>query len=378
MTLFESNHPADRQAEADPFASVRSRRQRNGLASALGVVLALAGAAVLIIGPAQVAMTASRWFTSDTLPAQGVIELADRSFLTKEGRVILYDARTRLVGREEIGDVCPIFEGGANALGCFSLLHGIYIYEPGDTRLADMMVTTLTHEMLHAAYALLAADDLAAVNGMLVAEIARVPADDAIHDRITLAMRGSEAARGTETFALLGTEVHPDGGLAPELEAVYARYISDRAALVGVYEAFEPVIQGIVDETQRAIDQLAADESANADGRARWEVDRATHEAERQRYAIDADRYNALPEAERGNWSVSWTTPDGLILTQPLGASLATRLAQLEAFRADLDARAAALTEAEAELSARRSHVEAQLADTNALLEAAYPGQTLD
>ncbi len=340
--------------------------------------MALAGTVVLIIGPAQLAMTASQWFAGDASPTQEVIELADRSFLTESGREILYDARPRFVDREEIGDACPVFEGGANALGCYSFVDGIYIYEPSDTRLIDMMVTTLAHEMLHAVYASLSADDLAAVSQMLVAEVARLPADDAMHARITLAMRGNEAARVTETFALLGTEVYPDGGFAPELEAVYARYIIDRAALVGVYNAFEAVVQGIVVETQRAIDQFAADESANALGRAQWEADHAVHEAQRQMYAIDADRYNALPEAERGNWSVTSTTPNGLSVTEPLGASLATRLAQLEAFRADLDARSAALSTAEAELASRRSQVEAQLADTNALLTAAYPGQTLD
>ena len=40
-------------------------------------------------------------------------------------------------------------------------------------------------------------------------------------------------------FAYLGSQITLDGGFAPELEAHYARYFTDRQALVGVFLSFE-------------------------------------------------------------------------------------------------------------------------------------------
>jgi len=258
------------------------------------------------------------------------------------------------------------------------MIGGIVVYEPDDVRLADTMVTVLVHEMLHAAYDELGGGEILDVNDLLDSAIAQVPTDDVVHTLIESSMGGHEASRETEMFAYLGSQVYLEGGFALELEAVYARFITDRAALVSVYRNAEAVVRGVVTESQSAVDQLAADLHANEVSRAQLEADRAAHEQARQIYSEDVDRYNAIPESERGRWTETRTSPDGTTVTRPLGESLSIRLAELDAYRVELDSRAIALAEAEAAVAARRTEVEAKWADMTALLEAAYPGQTFD
>ena len=346
---------------------------------AVAVISSLLFGLVLVVGPTQMATTAQQIFRgAPPEPEADLVAVADRSFLTEEGRALIYRSSPRLVDREQLAEACPTSAGGVSTMGCYSQIGGIVVYQPADVRLADTMVTILTHEMLHAAYDELGPGEVAGINDMLDAAIAQVPADDDVHTLIESSMRGHEGSRETETFAYLGSQVHPEGGFAPELEAVWSRFIADRPALVAVYGAAAGVVQAVVAESQSAIDQLKADEQADRQARAQLDADRAAHDAARERYAADAAQYDAIPESERSRWFETVTNADGTTVTRPFGESLEIRLADLEAYRVELDARTAALAESEAEVAARRSEVEAQWADMVALLEAAYPGQSFD
>jgi hypothetical protein len=387
MTFFESAGAGQSYRAAspwsndpdDPFTRLRRSRRRRRLAVIGAVVVAavVAGAGVAVaVGPEVVVTAAGRLLAGQPpVPEADVVAVADRSFLTEEGRRLLYSSRPLIADRAEIAEQCgSLGADGASTLGCYHPLAGIVVYQPADGRIADAAVTTLAHELLHAAYDELGDGERTTVNDLLAVEIARVPADDPVHSQIESSVGEHESSRETELFAYLGSQVRLEGGFAPELEATYARWIADRSALVDVYERVESVIEGVFADADAAYAQLGVDEAANAAQRAQLDVDRRAHEQARTRYNEDADQYNALPADERGSWIATWTTSSGETVSQPLGESLAARLADLEQYRVDLDNRTAALAAAEASVLERRPQVEAQLADVSDLLESAYPG----
>jgi hypothetical protein len=386
VTLFESAEappPRDdswRWAD-DPFSRLRREHRRKRVVAASSIaalVCAVLFGVVLAIGPERVATTTAELFgAAAPPPAADLVAVADRTYLTEEGRALLFASKPRIASLAEVAAACerPIDDPPA---GCFSSLGGISVYQPADARVADSAVTTLAHELLHAAWEKLGIGERVRVGELLEAEVARVPADDPVLSSIEWSIGDHASSRQTELFAYLGSSVQLDGGFAPELETLYARWFTDRAALVALARRMESTVDSVYSEAVAAIEGLTAQEQANANERAQLEADRAAHEAARVRYNADADQYNALPAEERSRWMATWTDADGQTRTAPLEESLRVRLVQLDEYRAALDTRTAALAAAEASAIDRRAAAEAQRADLLALLAAAYPGQAFE
>ncbi|MGW4930445.1 hypothetical protein ACWEOH_14955 [Agromyces sp. NPDC004153] len=183
-------------------------------------------------------------------PDAEIAALADEAFLTVEGREIFFDARPRLRDEDELLRACdrrafePDDSGGSTTVGCYSGYDVISIFKPDDARLRPMMVTTAAHELLHAVYARLDPAERDEVDALVEAELVRVPADDVVHEQIAASVGDRSENRASELFAYLGSQVALDGGFDPELEAYYARYFTDRDALVDVFLAFESTLDG--------------------------------------------------------------------------------------------------------------------------------------
>ncbi|AEG42981.1 hypothetical protein [Isoptericola variabilis] len=111
----------------------------------------------------------------------------------------------------------------------------IFLAAPEHPSFYDDVVTTAAHEMLHAAWEQLDVRERAELRDLLEAEVADLGADDPIHEQIEWSTDGSKMARPSELFAYVGTQIGREGGLEPQLEEVYARFISDRSALVAVH-----------------------------------------------------------------------------------------------------------------------------------------------
>ncbi|WP_188756050.1 hypothetical protein [Microbacterium album] len=173
-------------------------------------------------------------FTASALEPD-VAAIADSMFLTEEGREIFTAAQPELLDADGIAEVC-----GPHAGGCFLStgnarhLDRIYILWPDDPRYRHAVITTAAHELLHAAYERLEPPVRERVDEILAEEVVRIPPGDELHGRIETSVGDKEGNRPTELFAYLGSEIMPEGGFPPELEAVYARYFTDRAALVGL------------------------------------------------------------------------------------------------------------------------------------------------
>lgn len=183
-------------------------------------------------------------------PDAEIAALADEAFLTVEGREIFFDARPRFRDEDELSQACdqrafkPDDSDGGTTVGCYTGYDVISIFKPDDARLRPMMVTTAAHELLHAVYARLDPAERDEIDALVEAEIVRVPADDGVHGQIAASVGDRPENRANELFAYLGSQVVLDGGFAPELETYYARYFTDRDALVDVFLAFESTLDG--------------------------------------------------------------------------------------------------------------------------------------
>ncbi|BDV31991.1 hypothetical protein [Microbacterium terricola] len=241
MTFFESG-PVRPASGGYASSGARPPRRRMPHGVVAGVVLAVVSAglftAVTIAGPERVAASAQRVFGGVPEPAPEIVELADQAYLTDEGRQLLYASRPQLAPPAEVEEMCGKSEDDDPDLmvtGCYSSLGFILIADEYDPSLVGSLVTTLAHELLHAAYDELDAGEAGQIDALLHTAYADIPPTDPILEQISGSVGAHDASLDTELFAYLGSQVMPSSGLAPELEAVYARYFTDRAALVSTY-----------------------------------------------------------------------------------------------------------------------------------------------
>ncbi|GAA3932601.1 hypothetical protein [Microbacterium soli] len=394
MTLFESDGP-DRSVK-EPASG-----RRRGIVAAVVVVIGI-GALVAVVLSAVLGGPGSE---SPSDPPDGraapfveveappppltgeTAELADRMQLSDEGRELFARTRPELVGADEIGEVCADAVHGQSedwsVRGCFLLTSAegrpgrIYVYRPGDDRLVDAMVTVAAHELLHAVYANMRADERAVVDELMPAAAARVPADDPVHAQITASVGDEDDSRATEQFAYLGSQVALDGGFDPALEEIYAGVFTDRMALVEAHRRSLDAVDDVLAAVKSAWAHVAEQEQANAQQRAQLDADRAAYDEAVRAYDADRAEFDATPAEERERWQVTLTPKGGEPMTMSWEESLTYRHEELERYRVDIEERARSLADAEAATAALRAETEALRADALALLRAANPGASI-
>ena len=210
---------------------------------------------------------------------------ADRSTMTELGEFLFY-ASSPVVNSEEAFDaVCSQNEEeGIGTLGCYLPSTGaIHLYDITDERLDGMEEVIAAHEMLHAAWARMGDDELAAISPLLEAQALRSEADPQFAARMAFYARSEPGERLNELHSILGTEV---AELDPRLELHYADLFSDRQALVALHTVSNQVF---VDIEKQAAD-LVAQLDALAAG---IETDYESYTAGYDRLDADVQSFNA-------------------------------------------------------------------------------------
>jgi len=314
-------------------------------------------------------------------PAADVVALADAAHLSAEGRELLFGARTELLGAEAFAGRCR--DAGvspsvrtAGAVGCFRAdTNAIIVYAPADPRLHGFVVETVAHETLHAAWNRLDVAEQTRLAALLETVVASLPADDKVHAQIAGSVGGHAESRPTELFAYVGTQVWVAGGLDPQLEAVYARFIADRAALVAVHTGWLAVLDEMGAAVDAASDALVAQEYANADELAEVSGAEANVTFYRESYDAKVAEVAEMSASQRQRLQLSWVWWDGTVLPMaPADETLAAAAALLARDEAALPVRYAAVEAAEAAAATERVRVEAMVADLNALQSELTPG----
>lgn len=181
---------------------------------------------------------------------QEIAEITEITEMTEKGRNLFY------VHRPEIESDKVSFNAHCSdsektiVLGCYIRGGGIYLYEVGDERLTGVVEVTAAHEMLHAAYDRLGRSERARVDAMLAQEFA-VLNNERIKSTIEAYRAADPSSVPNELHSIMGSEVRT---LGAELESYYAKYFTDRHAVVSLAEGYEAAFTSR--ETQReAYDQ---------------------------------------------------------------------------------------------------------------------------
>jgi len=307
-------------------------------------------------------------------PSADVVALADAASLSDEGRQLFYGAQPEILGAEAFAGRCTDQPAAPHvaadgAVGCYlGATDSIVLYQPADPRLHGSAVETAAHETLHAAWERLDAAQRARLTPLLETEVAALPADDAVLEQIAGSVGVHAENRPTELFAYVGTQLWRPGGLAPELETVYARFILDRAALVSVHTAWIALLDQLGADIQTASQALVDQEAANAHDRAQLTADTATVADYRREYDAQSAELAAMAPDRRERMRLSWVWWDGTDLPwAPAEQTLAVAADLLARDEAALPARDAAVTAAEAASALERVRVDGLVADLNGL-----------
>jgi hypothetical protein len=375
-----------------PAARARRLRHRRTRAAVAVVVLGALGGSTWLVNGArglpravmsalQPSLSLGHPSLAAPAPSAEVVALADAAHLSDEGRALFYGARPEVLdakafaGRCAAGQEPPTLPAGS-AVGCFQQgANSIVVYEPSDPRLHGSVVESAAHETLHAAWARLSTGEQAQLTPLLEAAVASLAVDDPIHEQITGSVGQHPQNRPTELFAYVGTQVWRAGGLAPQLEAVYARFISDRAALVAVHTSWRALLSGMRADIQAASQALATREGTNAQRQAQHTADAASLGYYQQAYQTKAAEVAAMPAYQRELLQLSWVWWDGTKLPMaPAAKTLAAAAALLARDETALPARESAIHADEVTAAAERTRVQGLRTDLQALQEQLDPG----
>lgn len=237
------------------------------------------------------------------VPAQ-VASLADDTKMTDSARHIFYVNHPQLMADSQtFRQACTTTEQTI-VLGCYHGPEaGIYIYQVKDARLSGVQQVTAAHEMLHAAYERLSANDRNYINKLLTDYYNTGLTDQRIKDTIESYKKTEPKSLVDEMHSIFGTEI---ASLPKPLEDYYKRYFSDRTAVTNLsagYEAEftsrESVVKNLEDQLQTLQDKIKSEESSLKAEYSQINAQRAQLDSYRSSgqtgaYNSAVDQFNAL------------------------------------------------------------------------------------
>jgi len=238
-----------------PRGRVRTPGARRGPLITTIASLVVIAVALVVIAPwdAQRRQAIADQITVWTNPPSAEVEaIAESVALTEDARRIFFATQPRIEGADSFNEHCEV--EGQTVLGCY-VDDRIFVYQVTDERLHGTVEVTAAHELLHAAYERLGRDDRARIDALVAQAVETIPADDPVR-AIMATYAASQQA--DEWHSRLGTEFSE---LSPELEEYYARYFTDRSAVL----ALERESTAALDEVEAEIDALVAEIDALGD-----------------------------------------------------------------------------------------------------------------
>jgi hypothetical protein len=216
--------------------------------AAQSTVIASAGWAAA--NPRIVTDTVTVW-QFDSTPA--VSGYATRAAMSERGRFLFYASTPRVLAGGAFDAFCSREQADVGVLGCYTLADKrIYLYDIVNPDLADFEVVVAAHEMLHAAWDRLTADEHQALGVLLEEAFAAVDPASELGLRIASYEEYDASSRIPELYAILGTEL---AELPDELELHYVEYFDDRSVVVSLWQQ----VEAIFDELDQKLTQLSAD-----------------------------------------------------------------------------------------------------------------------
>lgn len=233
-----------------------------------------------------------QWTVWTFTPSKAIVGYSDRSTMTDHGEFLFLASQPVVADAEQFNVVCENHEEGSGVLGCYTNADKVItLFNITDPQLDGMEEVVAAHEMLHAAWDRMDSDERSRVSVLLEAEYDALSGDADFAARMEFYARTEPGQRLNELHSIIGTEV---ADLAPELEDYYAKYFSDRGALVSLHLASSAVFEQIEAQTAALvseIDQLRAD----------IESDLATYNSGYDQLNLDIEDFNTRADASEFN-----------------------------------------------------------------------------
>ncbi|MFZ2513227.1 MAG: hypothetical protein WAW63_02100 [Candidatus Saccharimonadales bacterium] len=168
------------------------------------------------------------WKLRGYTPSSDVTAIAQATKMNELGTHLFYVNRPQLMEAATFSKECPIAAEKTIILGCYKGGdNGIYLYSVSDVRLQGVEEVTAAHEMLHAAYARLSANEKKQLNKQLE-DFFETLTDDRIKQTIASYRQTEPTELANEMHSIFATEILE---LPSSLEKHYARYFSSRKAV---------------------------------------------------------------------------------------------------------------------------------------------------
>lgn len=174
-------------------------------------------------------------------PAQGVVELVDRSGMNSYGKFLYLASSPTLKDSAEFNNNCNRIESTTSILGCYSN-DKIYIYNIADPQLDGIREVTATHETLHSIYVRLSYFEKMKVNKLLDDEYKKLADNKAFQEKMAFYDRNESNQRSNELHSIIATEI---SSISPELEAYYSKYFDNRQKVVQLNDKYISVFKSI-------------------------------------------------------------------------------------------------------------------------------------
>ncbi|PPH59699.1 hypothetical protein C5D25_12670 [Rathayibacter sp. AY1D7] len=234
------------------------------------------------VGTALADRRAAEAFTPDPT----IAGFAERTAMSDRGRALYYASSPSVEPTAGFNDLCGYGASGDIVLGCYTGT-SIYISDVANPDLDGIRDVTAAHEMLHAAWVRLDAEEQAELGDELEAAYETLPQDGTIAERLELYRTGGLGERVNELHSILGTEV---ADLPPALEAHYAEFFDDRSVVVGLNARYEAVF---TDLENRIEDLVSRIETMYADLTARVDANNAEYDA----LNVEIDDFNSRADS---------------------------------------------------------------------------------
>lgn len=166
-------------------------------------------------------------------PPPEIVALADNTTMTDSARRLFYVNQPTIANEDEFLAACS--QESAIVLGCYIQNQGIYIYDITDTRLEGVEEVTAAHELLHAAYDRLNAEERLRIDALTQQTYANLT-NERVRKNVENYRKQDPTVVVNELHSILPTEV---ADLPAELEQYYRQYFSNRAQIVAYSEGYE-------------------------------------------------------------------------------------------------------------------------------------------
>jgi hypothetical protein len=231
--------------------STKRFKSQGYIASLVVVLLAVVATLFLVTNRQQIVDSVYVWQYQPTAEIEAI---AERTSMSKEGEFLFYASRPSIEESTVFNEKCARIEQSAAILGCYDG-RNIYVYNVTNPKLDGIREVTSAHEMLHAVYLRLSAEEREVVDKLVEAEYLKLSNDEEFAARMEFYARTEPGERDNELHSIIGTEV---ASISPELERHYKQYFDDRNKVVALHAQYASVFASLQLRSKEISEQITA------------------------------------------------------------------------------------------------------------------------